>query len=262
LQASSFEDELSIVLQPIVELSSGRLNAVEVLARWSNPMLGEISAMEFIAIAERSTAIHSITRAVFKKGLKAAQHLPEHVAVSFNISACDLTSACTLSFIRNEIASAGIAPGRIWIEVTETAVMRNADAAAQALQAFRDLGVGIALDDFGTGYSSLGYVQRLPLDKIKIDRSFVSALDSEDGGTITSAVITLCHTIGLSCVAEGVETEAQRQILASTGCEYGQGYLFSKPVPLEELLPHCSGGQCLISDIANGLKGTGKSAVA
>jgi diguanylate cyclase (GGDEF)-like protein len=243
LQASSFEEELSIVLQPIVELADGRLSAVEVLARWSNPMLGEISAMEFIAIAERSTAIHSITRAVFKKGLKAARQLPDHVAVSFNISACDLTSASTLAFIRNEIASAGIAPRRIWIEVTETAVMRNAEAAAKALQAFRDLGVGIALDDFGTGYSSLGYVQRLPLDKIKIDRSFVRALDSAEGGTITSAVITLCHTIGLTCVAEGVETEAQRQMLTQAGCEHAQGYLFSKPLPLEELLLRCNDAQ-------------------
>jgi predicted signal transduction protein with EAL and GGDEF domain len=160
--------------------------------------------MEFIAIAERSTAIHSITRAVFKKGLKAAQHLPEHVAVSFNISACDLTSACTLSFIRNEIASAGIAPGRIWIEVTETAVM-HADAAAQAPGLSRPW----------RRHRARRFRHRLfqpwlcpapASNKIKIDRSFVSALDSEDGGTITSAVITLCHTIGLSCVAEGVET--------------------------------------------------------
>jgi len=247
LQASSFEEELSIVLQPIVELASARLSAVEVLARWTNPMLGEVSAMEFIAIAERSTAIHSITRAVFKKGLKAARQLPDHVSVSFNISACDLTSASTLAFIRSEIASAGIAPRRIWIEVTETAVMRNAEAAAQALQAFRDLGVGIALDDFGTGYSSLGYVQRLPLDKVKIDRSFVRALGTQEGGTITSAVITLCHTIGLTCVAEGVETEAQRQMLAEAGCEHAQGYLFSKPLPLEELLAHCADGQGLRS---------------
>ncbi|WDF72081.1 putative bifunctional diguanylate cyclase/phosphodiesterase [Novosphingobium sp. KACC 22771] len=243
LQASSFEEELSIVLQPIIDLSSGQLSAVEVLARWSNPSLGEISAMDFIAIAERSTAIHSITRAVFRKGLRAARQLPDDVAVSFNISACDLTSACTLAFIRDEIAATGIPPRRIWIEVTETAVMRNAEAAARALQAFRDLGVRIALDDFGTGYSSLGYVQRLPLDKIKIDRSFVRALDTNEGSTITAAVITLCHTIGLTCVAEGVETEAQRRTLADAGCEHAQGYLFSKPLPLADLLQRCADAQ-------------------
>ena len=241
LQASSFEDELAIVLQPIVELSSGRLNAVEVLARWSNPMLGEVSATEFIAIAERSTAIHSITRTVFRKGLMAARELPDNVAVSFNISACDLTSRSTLAFIRHQIAHSGIPAHRIWIEVTETAVMRNAEAAADALRAFRDMVVRIALDDFGTGYSSLGYVQRLPLNKIKIDRSFVRALDNPEGATITSAVITLCHTIGLSCVAEGVESEEQRRILAEAGCEHAQGYLFSKPLPLEDLLRRCAG---------------------
>lgn len=237
LQASSFEDELSILLQPIVHLPSGRLHAVEVLARWSSPALGEISPADFIAIAERSTAIHSITRAVFRKGLKAAQDLPEDVSMSFNVSACDLTSAATLAFIRQEIASAGIAMERIWIEVTETAVMRNPDAAAAALQGFRNLGIGIALDDFGTGYSSLSYIQHLPLDKVKIDRSFIVDLDSDQGSTMTAAVITLCHTMGLSCVAEGVETAEQHSVLLQAGCEYAQGYFLSKPLSLEELLP-------------------------
>ncbi len=240
LQASTLEDELSIVLQPIVDLASAGLAGVEVLARWTSPLVGEVSAADFIAIAERSTAIHSITRAIFKKGLKAAQQLPDGVAVSFNISACDLTSSTTLAFVRREIQRAGITPDRIWIEVTETAVMRNAEAAAESLQAFRDLGVRIALDDFGTGYSSLGYVQRLPLDKVKIDRSFVTGLGSENGGTITAAVITLCHTIGLTCVAEGVETDDQRRILQAAGCEHAQGYLFSKPLTLDELLDRCA----------------------
>lgn len=239
LQASSFEDELTVLLQPIVDLPGGQLRAVEVLARWTSPAVGDISPTEFIAIAERSTVIHSITRAVFRKGLKAAQRLPDDVAISFNVSACDLTSASTLAFIRQEIDTARVAAERIWIEVTETAVMRNADAAAEALQAFRDLGVRIALDDFGTGYSSLGYVQRLPLDKVKIDRSFVKELGQGRGGTIAAAVITLCHTVGLKCVAEGVETEAQRQMLVEAGCEHAQGYLFSKPLPLEDLLLRC-----------------------
>jgi diguanylate cyclase (GGDEF)-like protein len=236
LQASRFEDELSVVLQPIIELATGRLGAVEVLARWTSPLLGEVSPAEFIAIAERSTVIHSITRTVIRKGLQAAQQLPDDVGVSFNISACDLTSATTLAFIRREIECAGIQPERIWIEVTETAVMRNADAAAEALSAFRDLGVRIALDDFGTGYSSLSYVHRLPLDKIKIDRSFVKDVGREQGDKITAAVITLCHTMGLECVAEGVETRAQAELLKKAGCEHAQGYLFSKPLPLDVLL--------------------------
>jgi diguanylate cyclase (GGDEF)-like protein len=236
LQASRFEDELSVVLQPIVALKTGQLHAVEVLARWTSPLVGEVSPAEFIAIAERSTVIHSITRTVIRKGLQAAQRLPEDVSVSFNISACDLTSATTLAFIRREIESTGIRPARIWIEITETAVMRNAEAAAEALNAFRDLGVRIALDDFGTGYSSLSYVHRLPLDKIKIDRSFVNDVGREEGDRITGAVITLCHTMGLQCVAEGIETTAQLELLQNAGCEYGQGYLFSKPLPVEDLL--------------------------
>ena len=240
LQGSTLEDELTIVFQPINELASGRLSAVEVLVRWTSPVLGEVSAADFIAVAERSTAIHSITRAVIRKGLKAALHLPDDVAVSFNISACDLTSATTLAFIRREIERTGIDPGRIWLEVTETAVMANAETAAQALQAFRDIGVHVALDDFGTGYSSLGYVQRLPLDKVKIDRSFVAGLDGTDGDTIARAVITFCHTIGLSCVAEGVETPSQWRMLQEAGCKHAQGYLFSKPLTLDALLALCA----------------------
>jgi diguanylate cyclase (GGDEF)-like protein len=236
LQASCFEDELSVVLQPIVELSSGQLAAVEVLARWTSPVVGQVSPAEFIAIAERSTVIHSITKTVIRKGLQAARKLPDHVSVSFNISACDLNSATTLAFIRGEIESAGVTPERIWIEVTETAVMRNAEAAADALRAFRTLGVRIALDDFGTGYSSLSSVHLLPLDKVKIDRSFVGNLGSREGRTITSAVITLCHTVGLTCVAEGVETAEQRDFLKAAGCEQAQGYLISKPLPVDELL--------------------------
>ncbi len=236
LRASRFEDELNVVLQPIVTLATGQLHAVEVLARWNSPLVGQVSPADFIAIAERSTVIHSITRTVIRKGLQAARQLPDDVSVSFNISACDLTSATTLAFIRREIESAGIRPERIWIEVTETAVMRNAEAAADALSAFRDLGVRIALDDFGTGYSSLSYVHRLPLDKVKIDRSFVNDVGREEGDRITGAVITLCHTMGLQCVAEGIETTVQMQRLQNAGCEYGQGYLFSKPLSVEDLL--------------------------
>ena len=236
LRSSQFEDELRIVLQPIVDLPSRQLAAVEVLARWASPIVGQVSPAEFIAIAERSTVIHSITKTIFRKGLRAARQLPEHVAVSFNISACDLSSSTTLAFIRQEIATAGVDPQRIWIEVTETAAMRDLKSAAQALQAFRDLGVHIALDDFGTGHSSLSCIHLLPLDKVKIDRSFVVDLDAQGGRGITSAVIALCHTVGLTCVAEGVETAAQRDHLRAAGCEQAQGYLFSKPLTLEELL--------------------------
>jgi EAL domain-containing protein (putative c-di-GMP-specific phosphodiesterase class I) len=120
--------------------------------------------------------------------------------------------------------------------------MANAEAAAKALQDFRAIGVRIALDDFGTGYSSLGYIQRLPLDKIKIDRSFVAALDEPGGERIARAVITFCHTIGLSCVAEGVETPSQQRQLQEAGCGHAQGYLFSRPMTLDALLAQSEPG--------------------
>jgi EAL domain-containing protein (putative c-di-GMP-specific phosphodiesterase class I) len=162
------------------------------------------------------------------------------VAVSLNISACDLSSAITLAFIQKVIQEAKVDPSSIWIEVTETAVMRDADAAAAALQSFRDIGVRVALDDFGTGYSSLGYLEQLPFDKIKIDRSFVNALEKGRGSAIVQAMITLCHTIGIECIAEGVETARQRDILRDAGCEQAQGYFFSQPLPIDDLLELCT----------------------
>jgi diguanylate cyclase (GGDEF)-like protein len=239
LQSNTLSDEINVVLQPIVALATGQVQAVEVLARWNSPLLGQVSASDFIPIAERSTAIHSITKAVVKKGLEAARLLPKDVAVSLNISACDLSSAITLAFIQKVIQEAKVDPSRIWIEVTETAVMRDADAAAAALQSFRDIGVRVALDDFGTGYSSLGYLEQLPLDKIKIDRSFVNALEKGRGSAIVQAMITLCQTIGIECIAEGVETARQRDILRDAGCEQAQGYFFNQPLPINDLLVLC-----------------------
>lgn len=235
LQSSSFDDELQVVLQPIVHLRSGRLSTVEVLARWTSPLVGEVSPTDFIAIAERSTVIHSITRSVIRKGLAAAALLPANVSVAFNISAYDLTSEATLAAMRRAIGQAKIDPSRIWIEVTETALMRNAEAAAEALHAFRALGVKIALDDFGTGYSSLSHLHRLPIDKVKIDRSFIADLDQAQSRTIVQAVITLCRTLGVECVAEGVELEAQLSFLREIGCDYAQGYLFCRPIAAEDL---------------------------
>jgi diguanylate cyclase (GGDEF)-like protein len=227
LQASSFEDELSIVLQPIVELSSGRLNGGGSGPLVQSDVGRSFHPMEFIAIAERSTAIHSITRAVFKKGLKAAQHLPEHVAVSFNISACDLTSACTLSFIRNEIASAGIAPGRIWIEVTETAVMQCRRRRTGA-RPFATLASASRSTISAPAIPALADVQRLPGQNQ--DRPQFRERTRQRGWRHDhlGGHHLVPHDRPVLCRRRR-RNQAQRQILASTGCEYGQGYLSANP---------------------------------
>ncbi|MGK6325284.1 putative bifunctional diguanylate cyclase/phosphodiesterase [Sphingomonas sp. DT-51] len=233
LQASALEDELRVVAQPIVAAATGTITAVEWLARWHGPLVGEVPPAEFIAIAERSLLIHDITLAVFRKGLAAARALPAELALSFNLSARDLHSPATMVSIEREIAASGIAPERIWIEVTETAVMRDPPAAARALAQLRARGIKVALDDFGTGYSSLSNLHQLPLDKVKIDRSFLADVEAARGWAVVAAVVAMCRSLALDCVAEGVETEAQREALLRIGCDFAQGYLFSPPVEPE-----------------------------
>ncbi|KTT73909.1 putative bifunctional diguanylate cyclase/phosphodiesterase [Sphingomonas endophytica] len=235
LQACAFDDELQLVGQPIVNARTGMVEAVELLARWNSPLLGDIAPSDFIAVAERSTLIHGITLTVFRKGLAAARLLPDHVALSFNISACDLHSPATLAAIECEIATSGIAPSRIWIEVTETALMRDAATAARVLQRLRSWGIKVALDDFGTGYSSLSNLHQLPLDKVKIDRSFIDDVQAQRGWAVVESVLGLCRALSLQCVAEGVETASQLEALLRIGCEHAQGFLFGEPLPVAQL---------------------------
>jgi diguanylate cyclase (GGDEF)-like protein len=233
LQASALDEELRVVAQPIVAAASGRVVAVEWLARWRSPLVGEVPPAEFIVIAERSSLIHDITLAVFRKGFAAARALPSDLALSFNLSACDLHSPATMAAIEREIDASGVAAERIWIEVTETAVMRDPPAAARALAQLRARGIKVALDDFGTGHSSLSNLHQLPLDKVKIDRSFLADDEAARGWAVVAAVVALCRSLALECVAEGVETEAQRDALLRIGCGAAQGYLFSPPVEAE-----------------------------
>lgn len=233
LQASALDEELRVVAQPIVAAASGTIVAVEWLARWRSPLVGEVSPAEFIALAERSSLIHGITLAVFRKGLAAARTLPAELALSFNLSACDLHSPATMAAIEREITASGVAAERIWIEVTETAVMRDPPAAARALAQLRARGIKVALDDFGTGHSSLSNLHQLPLDKVKIDRSFLADDEAARGWAVVAAVVALCRSLALECVAEGVETEAQLDALLRIGCGAVQGYLFSPPVEAE-----------------------------
>lgn len=235
LQTSVFDDELRIVGQPIVCTATGAISAVEILARWYSPTLGEIGPADFIPIAERSTLIHGITLSIFRKGLAAAHALPPDTMMSFNISASDLLSPATMTGIEREVTASGVDPARICIEVTETAVMRNADAAARALGRLRESGMQVALDDFGTGFSSLSNLHQLPLDKVKIDRSFMLDVEATRGWSVVQAIVSLCRSLDLDCVAEGVETEAQRDALIRVGCEHAQGYLFAGPMPIEPL---------------------------
>ena len=231
LRLADLEAEMWVAFQPIVDVTQNRIIALEALARWRSHELGPLGPDAFIPIAERSQLINSLTAVLLTKTLEAMRSWPVDVSVCFNLSAQDLISARSMGRIREIVLGSGIAPSRIEFEVTETAVLQDFDLAAAAIDTLHALGVRISLDDFGTGFSSLSYVHRLPLDKIKIDRSFVADVDtSRTSPSIIKTIVALCRNLGLTCVVEGVETQAQLEMIVSLGCTYIQGYLLSPPV--------------------------------
>lgn len=233
-RAADLEAEMWVAFQPIVDVVVGRIIAFEALARWASVELGPVGPDVFIPIAERIQMIGELTEVLLKKALDGAKNWPVTVGICFNLSAQDLINPTTMAAVRRIMLESSVAPARIEFEVTETALLRDFDQAARALNMLHGLGARISLDDFGTGYASLGYVQRLPLDKIKIDRSFVTDVDvSRTSPNIIKTIVALCRNLDLDCVVEGVETEAQLRVVIALGCPVVQGYLLSRPVPGE-----------------------------
>ncbi|OYW80942.1 MAG: GGDEF-domain containing protein, partial [Asticcacaulis sp. 32-58-5] len=231
LQAADLQCELSVVYQPIVDARTGRIAAFEALARWQSPFLGAIGPDRFIPIAERAGLIRPMTKVLIQKALKAAASWPDHVRISINLSAQDISVAEGVVQIIACVNQSGVDPKRIDFEITETSITSDFAQARRAIDALKALGCGISLDDFGTGYSSLSHVHRLPLDKIKVDKSFISDLETNPASLkIVRSLIVLCQDMGLTCVIEGVETEAQYEILTELGGDYIQGWYFSKPM--------------------------------
>jgi diguanylate cyclase (GGDEF)-like protein len=236
LRSADFDKEFSLDFQSVVDVATGRNVSFEALARWMSPVVGVISPSNFIVVAERSNLIDRLTLVLFKKFLGYLAQWPLHISASFNLSARNLASPEMALQLVSAIRSSGITPSRIEFEVTETAVMADFDRALNTLTLLRNLGARIALDDFGTGYSSLGYVHRLPLDKIKIDRGFVADIEkSEKAKNIVRTVVDMCRNLGVPCVAEGVENEAQAKLITEIGCTLIQGYYFSRPTPAADI---------------------------
>lgn len=234
LRNANLESELSLVYQPVCNRITNEISSFEALARWKSPQLGEVPPTQFVAEAERSQIINRMTGILLIQLLGDMAQWPEHVHVSFNLSARNLACAETMLKIMASIQRSGINPKRIEFEVTETALMIDFDNALRALILLRNMGAAIALDDFGTGYSSLSHVHQLPLDKIKIDRRFVSDMAvSPKARSVVETIIDLSENLRLTCVAEGVETEAQADMLAACGCRFMQGHLFGFPIAAE-----------------------------
>ncbi|MEM9966057.1 MAG: EAL domain-containing protein, partial [Asticcacaulis sp.] len=228
--------ELSVVFQPIVHIKTRIPIAFEALARWQSPLLGRVSPVEFIPVAERSGMIGLLTRQLLKKALATATQWPEGLRLSFNLSAHDLSSAEGVLRLIAIVKASGFDPKRLDFEITETAVMHDVNEVTEAINTLKALGCGISLDDFGTGFASLSQMHALPLTRIKIDRSFIVNIDQKPASyKIVKSLVTLCTDMGLGCVTEGVETEAEARVLLQLGCGTAQGYFYSQPLLATEI---------------------------
>jgi PAS domain S-box-containing protein len=222
--------------QPLVALRTGELAGFEVLARWRHPTLGVILPDQFIPLAQRDGWIGALTQEVLRTAFEAASAIPERLVLAVNISPLQLRDPGLPGQIRGASELAGYSLGRLVIEITESALNDNLEQARTIAQELKTLGCRLALDDFGTGYSSLLHLQSLPFDELKVDRSFVSSMTDRRGSRkIVAAVVGLGQSLGLTTVAEGIETREQAEMLLWMGCEMGQGWLYGRPAPAEEL---------------------------
>ena len=237
LKQVDLEAELSVVFQPIVNVSTNTPIGFEALARWTSPTLGNVSPGEFIPIAERTGTIGGLTRALLKKALTAATQWPDTMRLSFNLSAHDLNTAGSIGAVLDIIEKSGFAPHRLDIEITETAFGHDFEQVRNSIRLLRQIGCGISLDDFGTGYSSLTRLHALPLTKIKIDRSFVTNIENDTASyKIVKSLLALSRDMYLDCIVEGVETAAELGVLQQLDVQLVQGYYFSKPIPENEII--------------------------
>ena len=231
--------ELTLAYQPKVNLASGAVIGVEALARWLHPEFGAIAPDVFIPLAETTGLMKALTMNVLDAALADCARLQqERVDLDFavNVSAANLHDADFSVQVASLIRKWKVEPARLMIEITESAVMSDAQRALESLRALDAMGVGISVDDFGTGYSSLAYLKRLPVDEIKIDKSFIQDLvPGSEGAKIVRSIIDLGHNLALTVVAEGVENAATRDYLKSLACNSAQGYFYARPMPVEAL---------------------------
>lgn len=238
LRRSLDHQEFCVIYQPIVELESAVPCGYEALVRWLHPIHGVVSPADFIPIAEDTGLILPLGDFVFRQSVMDARRWKDNgvsAYVSINLSPHQLTEPIWISRFENHLAIAGIEASRVQLEITESTVMHDFDRAVEILNHLRACGFSIALDDFGTGYSSLAWLHRLPIDVLKFDRSFISQMQGQVF-TLMRGLVSTAHDLGIRVIAEGVETEAQRELLMEIGCRYGQGYFFGRPAAADKII--------------------------
>ena len=230
--------QLHVQYQPVVNLLTGQISGAETLLRWTHPTRGSVSPMTFIPVAEDAGLIGPIGQYVLAEACRqtaAWDAAGYRLRVAVNVSGLQLHDPGFVGQVAAALHDAGIDPSQLCLELTESTLMDDAMRASDVLAELKDVGVELSVDDFGTGYSSLAYLKRFPVDELKVDRSFISNLGTEgQDQTLVAAMVAMGHALGLYVVAEGVETHAQMATLLTLGCRTAQGYLFARPLPLDE----------------------------
>jgi EAL domain-containing protein (putative c-di-GMP-specific phosphodiesterase class I) len=231
-------EQIVVQYQPIVDLATGRIAAAEALVRWEHPARGLVAPAEFVPLAEETGLIVPLGRHVLVEACRQAGRWGPDLRMHVNLSVGELLDPALPGAVRAAIAAAGLAPGRLVVEITETQLLGDTEAAAARFAELRDLGVGIALDDFGTGWSSLSYLHDLPLDTLKIAKAFVDGLGSggREAGFV-AMIVDLARTLELDVIAEGIETPAQLDALRELGAQLGQGFLLGRPAAPAQAAP-------------------------
>ena len=234
-------DEFCLHYQPQLDLQTGAVDHVEALIRWNHPSLGFLAAGRFIPIAERTSLMQPMERWVLRRACLQMKQWEEEglppLKVSVNLSAMQFQNPNLIQEVEQILAQTGINPRLLELEITESIALQDIDLTAEILKTLNGLGIDFALDDFGTGFASLSYLRKLPFQTLKMDRSFVKdLLESEKDLAIVKAILSMGQDLNLRVVAEGIETLALKEHLASLGCQYLQGYWFSRPLPADDLV--------------------------
>jgi len=244
LRTALSEDALELHYQPIVDARTHQLVSLEALMRWNHPRNGRVNPAEFIPLAEEAGLMPLLGDWTVRRACQQIAGFPEHIRIAVNVSPSQLRSAGIVKSVREALSEAGMTPSRLVLEMTETAIFGSEAIVSSIIQDLLDLGVELALDDFGTGYSSLSYLQRYAFSEIKIDRSFVAGIGQNSANlAIIRGVIAIARDMNMKVVAEGIEEHGQAAALTTEGCDYLQGYLFGKPMPLAEITTAINVGQ-------------------
>lgn len=242
LERALVSDEIEVRFQPQFSCGDGAMIGAEALARWRHPALGEIGARDLFAVADRAGLVAPLSRVVVAKALERAATWPEHLQISLNITPEELADPHFAATFARVVGNSGIDPSRMMLEITEEVLLSDLELAREALESLQAAGLRIALDDFGAGFCNFRYLKMLPLSAIKLDRSMVEGIARDPRDlAVLQAIIALARALDLDIIAEGIETEAQREVVMQEGCSYYQGFISAQPMRSEDMLARFAG---------------------